>query len=123
MVAVPLLRLVLLVRAGARPAAAGRAPSSELPVTAWGVAGQPEIPAAVQSFAYLPAHSWEAGTNLSAMTVEFMLAVLTHSGVSSTDLTEVFVCGSVVVWLSRLAGGVRPARTYMASAAAACASR
>jgi hypothetical protein len=81
------------------------------------------LPAAAQAEAYLPEHRWEAGTNLSAMTVEFMFSVVTHSGVSSTDATDVLVCGSVMFQLSRLVGGVTLARTYMASAAAAWASR
>src|SRR2546430_6369864 len=40
---------------------------------------------AVQSEANLPAHSCEAGTNLSAMTVEFMFVGVTHTGVRRTD--------------------------------------
>ncbi len=113
---------------GARPAFAGRAPSSGLPVTAGvpvdhAIHPQPEIPAAVHALAKLPEQSWDAGTNLSAMTVEFMFAVVTHFGVSRTEATDCLVCGSVVVPLSRLAGGVAPARTYMARAAAAWASR
>src|SRR5262249_8176050 len=73
---------------GARPAAANPAPLSQLPVTGR-VPGcsclficQPEMPAAAHSAEYLPLHSCEAGTNLSAITVLFMLEVVTHVGVS-----------------------------------------
>jgi len=52
------------------------------------------MPAAVHALAKEPAHSCEAGTNLSAMTVEFMLAVVTQSGLSRTDGTEVFDVGA-----------------------------
>jgi hypothetical protein len=81
------------------------------------------MPAAEQAEAYLPAHRADAFTNPSAMTVEFMVCVVTHSAVSSTDFTDALVCGSVKLELSRLAGGFTPARMYMASAAAAWASR
>ena len=49
--------------------------------------------------------SCEAGTNWSAMTVEFILDVVTHSGFSSTEGTWVLAVVSVVVPLTRLAGG------------------
>ena len=68
-------------------------------------------------------HSWAADTNWSAMTVEFIFSVVTHSGVRSTEATDVLVWGSLMCQLSRLAGGLTPARTYMASAAAAWASK
>jgi hypothetical protein len=81
------------------------------------------MPAAEQAAAYSRVHSAEAATNLSAMTVEFMFAVVTHSGVSSTERTDLLVCGSVRGQLRRPSGGVTPARTYRARAAAPWASR
>src|ERR1022692_736389 len=83
----------------------------------------PEIPAAVHSALYLPVHSCDAGTNLSLMTVEFIFAVVTHSGVSSTEGTLTCAVVSIVVRLTRLEGGVTLARMNSASVAAACASR
>jgi len=83
---------------------------------------QLEIPAALQSAAKLPAQSCEAGTNLSAMTVEFMLALVTHSGLSRTEGTAVLEVVSSVVPLTRLDGGVWWSRAKIASAAAAWAS-
>ena len=56
------------------------------------------------------------------MTVEFMLAVVTHSGLSRTEGTETLAAVSSVGPLTREDGGVWPARTYSASAAAAWAS-
>ena len=47
------------------------------------------MPAAVQSAAYFAVHSCDAVTNPSAMTVEFMLDGVTHSGFSRTDFTAV----------------------------------
>ena len=64
-----------------------------------------------------------AGTKLSAMTVPFMFAVVTHVGFSSTDGTLTLAVVSWVVPFTRPEGGVAPALMYMASAAAACASR
>jgi hypothetical protein len=80
-------------------------------------------PAEKQAVAYLPAHKLEAETNLSAMTVEFTFSVVAHSGVSSMDAADLLACGSVMLQLRRLADGVTPAQTYMASATAAWASR
>ena len=40
---------------------------------------------------YWPTHNWATVTNLSATTVEAMLAVVTHFGVRYTDGTEVLV--------------------------------
>ena len=65
----------------------------------------------MQALANEPAHSWLAGTNLSAMTVEFMLAVVTHVGVSRTDGTLTLAVVSWVEPLTRVVGGVSPART------------
>src|SRR6266536_1495466 len=84
---------------------------------------QPEIPAAWQADLYLAVQSCAAGTKLSAMTVAFMFAVVTHVGFSSTDGTLTLAVVSSVVLFTRADGGVAPARMYMASAAAACASR
>jgi hypothetical protein len=69
------------------------------------------MPAAVHALAKEPAQSWEAGTNLSAMTVEFMLAEVTHSGLSRTDGTSTLDVESSVWPFTRAAGGVWPART------------
>src|SRR5450755_1218413 len=79
----------------------------------------PVIPAAVQAALNVAVHSCAAGTKLSVITVEFMLAGVTHSGVSSTEGTWTCSAESVVVLLTRLAGGVALARMYIASAAAA----
>ena len=43
------------------------------------------MPAVVQSLAYEPAQSCEAGIQLSLITVEFMFFVVTHFGVSRTE--------------------------------------
>ncbi len=84
----------------------------------------PEIPAALQAAAYLLVHSWAAGTNLSAMTVEFIFVVVTQVGVKSTEGTAVWVLLSIVVAPPVSAdGGVTPALMYIASATAAWASR
>ncbi len=64
----------------------------------------------MQSAAYEPAQSWEAGTKLSAITVEFMFLVVTHSGVRRDDVTLRCEVGSTVVPLVRLAGGFFPSR-------------
>src|SRR6266487_4511843 len=104
---------------GARPAVAGRAPSPLSAVTTEGF----QIPAAWQADLYLAVQSCAAGTKLSAMTVAFMFAVVTHVGLSSTDGTLTLAVVSSVVLFTRADGGVAPARMYMASAAAACASR
>ena len=64
----------------------------------------------------------DAGTKASLTTVDSMLVGVTHSGVSSDDLTCTWEAVSVVVPLARAAGGVLPARRYRASAAAAWAS-
>ena len=63
------------------------------------------MPAWMQALAYLSGHSWETVTKWSAMTVEFMFLVVTHSGVSCTDGTDVRVCGSVRGQVSRVCGG------------------
>src|SRR6266704_2777454 len=108
---------------------AGRRPASRcLPLpeafAASSPHGYPEIPAAVQAALYLAVHSWEAGTNLSAMTVEFIFDVVTQVGVKSTDGTKTWPVVSIVVWPPVSAVGTwTPARTYIASAAAAWASR
>jgi hypothetical protein len=75
--------------------------------------------AAAQAAAYLRVHTSDGNTNLSAMTVASMFSDVTHSGVSSTDVTDSPVCGSVTFQLTRLSGGVIRARTCMASAALA----
>jgi hypothetical protein len=46
---------------------------------------------------YFAVHSWEAGTNLSAMTVEFIFDVVTQVGVKSTDGTATLDLVSLVV--------------------------
>ena len=61
--------------------------------------------------------------NLSEITVVFMLDGVTHSGLISTDGTAVCVCESCVLPFTRAAGGLTPARSMIASVAAACASR
>ena len=81
------------------------------------------MPAVVQSAAYEPVQSCEAGTKLSLITVAFMFFVVTHSGVSRTDGTLVLEVVSAVLPLTSDFGGVLPARRYRASATAACASR
>ena len=81
------------------------------------------MPAAVQSAAYEPAHSCEAGIQLSLITVEFMFFVVTHFGVSRTDGTLTLAVESWVLPLTSADGGLTPARRYRASATAACASR
>ena len=68
------------------------------------------IPAAVQSLAYGPAHSCDAGTKLSLITVAFMLAVVTHLGIMSTEGTLTFAVVSLVVPLTSDDGGLAPAR-------------
>ena len=65
----------------------------------------------------------EAGSKPSATTVLSMLAAVTHTGVSSTEGTLALAVVSCVVPLTRAAGGVWPARSYRAAAAAASASR
>jgi hypothetical protein len=72
---------------------------------------QAEIPASERAVAYLPAHSWDAGTNLSAITVEFMFEEVTHSGFSSTDGTATCSWVSSVEPFTSVDGGVFPART------------
>ena len=57
---------------------------------------QLEIPASLQAGPNEPAHSCEAGTNLSAMTVAFMFAVVTHSGLSRTEGTSTLLVVSGV---------------------------
>ncbi len=81
------------------------------------------MPAALQSAAYEPVQSCEAGTKLSLMIVAFMFFGVTHSGVSSTEGTLTLAVVSSVVPLTSDFGGVLPARRYRASATAACASR
>ena len=65
----------------------------------------------MQALAYEPAHSVEAGTNLSAMTVLFMFAVVTHFGVSRTEGTVTFAVVSLTEPFTSDDGGVCPART------------
>ena len=82
------------------------------------------IPAALQSAAYLPAHSCAAGTKLSLTTVSFMFVGVTHSGHQQRrghrDVRR-RVHGR---WRSAASPApVFPARRYIASATAACASR
>ena len=81
------------------------------------------MPAALQSAAYEPAHSCDAGTKLSLMTVAFMFLVVTHVGVKSTDGTLTLDVVSSVLPLASEAGTFAPARRYRASATADCASR
>src|ERR1019366_3020405 len=83
----------------------------------------PEIPAAVQAALYADVQSCDAGTNLSAITVVFIFAGVTHVGTKSTDGTCACSVESVVLPLTRADGGASPARMYIASAAAAWASR
>ena len=64
----------------------------------------------MQAAAYEPVQSWDAGTNLSAMTVDFMLEVVTHSGVNKTEGTLVPVLESSVLPLTRVDGAFWPAR-------------
>src|ERR1039457_1309842 len=103
-------------RAGARPAVAGRAPSSAPGVVTARILRvpcahyYPEIPAAVQAALYLAVHSWAAGTKLSAMTVLFIFDGVTHSGVKSTDATATLAFVSMVLPLTSAAGGALPAR-------------
>ena len=82
------------------------------------------MPSLVQSAAKLPVHSCAAGTKLSLMTVDSMFAGVTHSGVSRTDGDgrRSPSCPGSCRWPGS-SGGVLPARRYMASAAAAWASR
>ena len=78
----------------------------------------------MQAALYLDVHSCDAGTNLSAITVEFIFEVVTQVGVKSTEGTEVLPLVSFVVApLVSVDGTVAPALMYIASAAAAWASR
>jgi hypothetical protein len=69
------------------------------------------MPAALQTSWPTAVHRSDADTNWSLMTVSFMFVVFTHVGVSRTaGSVTVESLGSVVVPLTRLAGGVWPAR-------------
>src|SRR5438552_5625645 len=83
-----------------------------------------EIPAEVHIAAKAPAQSWALSTNLSATTVEPMFAVVTQTGVRSTDDTSTLGVTpvSVVLPLSSAAGGLWLARRLVARAAAAWGS-
>jgi len=69
------------------------------------------MPAVLQALAKEPLQSWDAGTNLSAITVEFMLDVVTHVGLRRTDGTEALAVVSWVEPFTSEDGGVWPART------------
>ena len=81
------------------------------------------MPADVQAEEYDPAQSCDAGTNLSAITVDFMFFDVTHTGVSSTDGTWVCDVESRVLPLTSEAGGLTPALRYSANADDASASK
>src|SRR5215472_9217668 len=66
---------------------------------------------------------WLADTKPSRTTVDFTLCGVTQIGLSRMDRTGACSSTSVTLPLTRLDGGVMPARRYMASATAACASR
>ena len=68
------------------------------------------MPAAVQALDTALMQRSEALIHLSLITVACMLAAVTHFGISSTEATSVFVSSSLVVPLSRPAGGFSPAR-------------
>jgi len=82
------------------------------------------MPAAVQTLLLTAVHSADAEMNWSLMTVEFMLEVVTHSGVSKDAgcVDPVTPFGGVVVEFTRLLGGVLPARRIVARETASCAS-
>src|SRR5579859_2827175 len=106
-------------RTGGRgPRRAGR----RVAVTSPGMS-YPEIPAALHADAYWPAQSSDAVTKLSLITVSFMFAMVTHSGLARMDGTGTWATTSVTEPLTSDGGGVRPARRYIASAAVAPASR
>ena len=68
------------------------------------------MPAALQSAAYEPAQSCDAGTKLSLMTVAFMFVGVTHVGDRRTEGTLTFAVVSSVLPLASEAGGFAPAR-------------
>src|SRR5450631_39265 len=84
-----------------------------------------EMPLAVQTAAPALLHSVATSTNLSLITVDSMLALLTHIGTRREAGCELPVTpdGGAVVLFTRPAGGVAPARSTVARATASCASR
>src|SRR6516165_11959453 len=81
------------------------------------------MPAALQALAPASPQTSAGVTNLSAMTVDCMLALVTHTGVSRVAGSVMLgLAGSTVVPFSRADGGVAPASRIVAMATEAWAS-